>query len=60
MILVLSLAYLISNDAVGIPTVFLMAFAFGVADAFFYPASTSMLPSLVLGVSFNQVMRSSK
>ena len=47
MILVLSLAYLISNDAVGIPTVFLMAFAFGVADAFFYPASTSMLPSLV-------------
>ena len=47
MILVLSLAYMISIDSIEIPTVFMMAFAFGVADAFFYPASTSMLPSLV-------------
>ena len=47
MLLVLSLAYMISQDSADITTVFLMAFAFGVADAFFYPASISILPSLV-------------
>jgi MFS family permease len=47
MLLVMSLAYMISQDNVSIVTVFVMAFAFGVADAFFYPASTSILPSLV-------------
>jgi len=47
MLLVLSLAYMISQDSADIATVFLMAFAFGVADAFFYPASISILPSLV-------------
>ena len=47
MVLVLSLAYMISQDTADISAVFLMAFAFGVADAFFYPASISILPSLV-------------
>ena len=47
MLLVLSLAYMIHQDTVQVGTVFLLAFAFGVADAFFYPASTSILPSLV-------------
>ncbi len=47
MILVMSLAYMIYNDAVQVTTVFILAFAFGVADAFFYPASTSIIPSLV-------------
>jgi MFS family permease len=43
----MSLAYMISQDSVDIVMVFLMAFAFGVADAFFYPASISILPSIV-------------
>ena len=47
MLLVMSLAYMISQDSVDIVMVFLMAFAFGVADAFFYPASISILPSIV-------------
>ena len=47
MMLVLSLAYMIHQDTVQVGTVFILAFAFGVADAFFYPASTSILPSLV-------------
>ena len=47
MLLVLSLAYMIHQDTVQVGTVFILAFAFGVADAFFYPASTSILPSLV-------------
>ena len=47
MLLVVYLAYMISQDTADITSVFLMAFAFGVADAFFYPASTSILPSLV-------------
>ncbi|MDB2665107.1 MFS transporter, partial [Porticoccaceae bacterium] len=44
MLLVLSLAYMIHQDTVQVGTVFILAFAFGVADAFFYPASTSILP----------------
>ncbi len=47
MLLVMSLAYMISQDNVEVSTVFIMAFAFGIADAFFYPASTSIIPSLV-------------
>ena len=47
MLLVLSLAYMIHQDTVQVGIVFMLAFAFGVADAFFYPASTSILPSLV-------------
>ena len=38
---------MISQDTADISIVFIMAFAFGVADAFFYPASISILPSLV-------------
>lgn len=45
--LILSLAWMISEDVVTIPIVFVMALAFGIADAFFYPASTAILPSLV-------------
>ena len=45
--LVMFVAYMISQDTVDVVSVFLMAFAFGVADAFFYPASTSIIPSLV-------------
>ena len=45
--LVLTLAWLISHDAVDITGVFVLALAFGIADAFFYPASTAILPSLV-------------
>ncbi|MBT6421747.1 MAG: MFS transporter, partial [Porticoccaceae bacterium] len=47
LLLVFSLAYMISQDTADISIVFIMAFAFGVADAFFYPASISILPSLV-------------
>jgi len=47
MLLVVYLAYMISQDTADITSVFLMAFAFGVADAFFYPASTSILPCFV-------------
>ena len=47
MILVMSLAFMIYNDSVQVATVFMLAFAFGIADAFFYPASTSIMPSLV-------------
>ena len=47
MTLVMSLAFMIYNDAVQVGTVFVLAFAFGIADAFFYPASTSIMPSLV-------------
>jgi len=45
--LMLGLAYMITNDLVNITNVFVIAFFFGVADAFFYPASTSILPSIV-------------
>ena len=45
--LVMFVAYMINQDTVDLVSVFLMAFTFGVADAFFYPASTSIIPSLV-------------
>ncbi|MEJ6773354.1 MAG: MFS transporter [Porticoccaceae bacterium] len=45
--LVMFVAYMISQDTVDLTSVFLMAFTFGVADAFFYPASTSIIPRLV-------------
>lgn len=45
--LTLLLVWLITSDTVTITSVFLIALAFGIADAFFYPASTAILPSLV-------------
>lgn len=57
MILVMSLAYMIYNDAVQVTTVFILAFAFGVADAF----STLRVPqssqALFLGMTFKPVTR---
>ncbi len=47
LVMVLGLAYMITNDLVNVTNVFVIAFFFGVADAFFYPASTSILPSIV-------------
>jgi MFS family permease len=47
MLLVMCLAYMIHIDVAQVATVFILAFAFGIADAFFYPASISILPSLV-------------
>ena len=47
MLLVMYIAYMIYIDSMHVTTVFVLAFAFGVADAFFYPASTSIIPSLV-------------
>ena len=45
--LVMTLAYMIFTDTAGPAFVFVIALAFGIADAFFYPASTSIIPSLV-------------
>ena len=45
--LVMFVAYMINQNTVDLVSVFLMAFTFGVADAFFYPASTSIIPSIV-------------
>lgn len=47
LVLTLLLVWLLIEDAVTIPAVFALALAFGIADAFFYPASTAILPSLV-------------
>ncbi|NVJ98393.1 MAG: MFS transporter [Alphaproteobacteria bacterium] len=47
MALVFILAYLLHTGEVRIELVFGLALAFGVADAFFYPAGTSIVPSLV-------------
>lgn len=47
MLLVFTIAYLLYADTVTIGLVFVLALAFGIADAFFYPAATSILPSLV-------------
>jgi len=47
LIMVLGLAYMIAYDLVNVTNVFVIAFLFGIADAFFYPASTSILPSIV-------------
>ena len=46
-VLVMLMAYLLYIDMVTIPLVFGMALLFGMADAFFYPANTAMVPSLV-------------
>jgi len=45
--IVMVLAYLIYRDAVNIQMIFGMAALFGIADAFFYPANTAIVPSLV-------------
>ena len=47
LIMVFALAYMITNNMVNTTNVFVIAFFFGIADAFFYPASTSILPSIV-------------
>ena len=44
---VMVLSYLLYIDHVTIELVFAVAIAFGLADAFFYPATTSIVPSLV-------------
>jgi len=43
----LGLGLMIGAGTQTMPLIFLAAFIFGVADAFFYPATTSILPSLV-------------
>ncbi len=45
--LVMVVAWLINVDQASLQIVFGLAFAFGVADAFFYPASTAIVPSLL-------------
>ena len=47
LVLVMVLAYLLYADQVTLPIVFAVATAFGLADAFFYPATSSVLPALV-------------
>ncbi|WP_262693578.1 MFS transporter [Kordiimonas aquimaris] len=46
-VLVMLLAYLVHVDQVSIQIIFIIALLFGLADAFFYPASTSMVPTIV-------------
>lgn len=46
-IFIMFLSWLIYADLASIELVFAVALAFGIADAFFYPATTSILPSLV-------------
>lgn len=45
--LVLLLAYLIYIDQISLTAIFTVAILFGLADAFFYPAATSIVPSVV-------------
>lgn len=45
--LMLLLGFLIYYDQVSIPVIFVVALLFGLADAFFYPAATSVVPSVV-------------
>lgn len=45
--LMLLLGFLIFYDQVTIPVIFIIALLFGLADAFFYPAATSVVPSVV-------------
>ena len=47
LVLVMYMAYVITYQEIDIGTVFIVAILFGLADAFFYPASNAMLPSLV-------------
>lgn len=46
-VLVIILAYLIYIDMAAIQLIILFALAFGIVDAFFYPASVSIVPSLL-------------
>ena len=46
-VLVMLLAYLLHIDQVTLPIIFTIAILFGLADAFFYPANTAMVPSVV-------------
>lgn len=41
------LAYLLYIDQINLPVIFTIALLFGLADAFFYPAATSVVPSVV-------------
>jgi MFS family permease len=47
LLLVIILGLLLMIDMINVPGVFALAAAFGIADAFFYPATTSFLPSIV-------------
>jgi len=46
-LLVMIAAYLLYHDLATIEIVFVLALAFGLADAFFYPASIAIVPSLI-------------
>ena len=46
-VLVMLLAYLVHTDQATLQIIFAIALLFGLADAFFYPASTSMVPTIV-------------
>lgn len=46
-VLVMLLAYLLHIDQINLPVIFAVALLFGLADAFFYPANTAMVPSVV-------------
>lgn len=45
--LLLVLAALIAEEQISVPIIFGLAVMFGLADAFFYPAATSIVPSVV-------------
>jgi len=46
-VLVMLLAFLLHIDQISLPIIFTIAILFGLADAFFYPANTAMVPSVV-------------
>lgn len=46
-VLVMLVAYFIYIDIASLELIFAMALLFGIADAFFYPANTAIVPSLV-------------
>jgi len=46
-LLVMTVAWLIHQDQATIEVIFVIAAAFGIVDAFFYPASVAIVPSLV-------------
>jgi len=46
-VIVMTLAYMIHADLAAIEFIILFALAFGLVDAFFYPASVSIVPSLL-------------
>lgn len=46
-LLIMLLAYLLYIDQISLPIIFTVALLFGLADAFFYPANTAMVPSVV-------------